>query len=119
MSTRPRIAVIDDTQRVALASADWDTLDDRAETVFFRAPFTDEADAAAQLQSFQVIVPMRERTAFSASLLGQLPNLRLIALTGARAPIQLDVAWASCAGSAVALGRVEMGQFKPQRVIVG
>jgi tRNA pseudouridine55 synthase len=42
-----------------------------------------------------------------------------VLLTGARAPIQLDVAWASCAGSAVALGRVEMGQFKPQRVIVG
>ena len=86
----PRVAVIDDTQRVAVSSADWDVLDDRAQVVFFRAPFADEADAAAQLQSFQVVVPMRERTAFSASLLARLPNLRLIALTGARAPT-LDI----------------------------
>lgn len=42
-----------------------------------------------------------------------------VLLTGARAPIELETAWASCAGSAVALGRVQNGQFKPQRVIVG
>jgi len=33
------------------------------------------------------------------------------------APVALDQAWASCAGLPVALGRVEFGQFKPQRVI--
>lgn len=42
-----------------------------------------------------------------------------VLLTGARAPVALETAWASCAGAAVALGRVEMGQFKPQRVIAG
>jgi tRNA pseudouridine55 synthase len=42
-----------------------------------------------------------------------------VLLVGARAPVTLDAAWASCAGAAVALGRVEMGQFKPQRVIAG
>ena len=30
----------------------------------------------------------------------------------------LDVAWASSAGVPVAIGRVEFGQFKPQRVFV-
>lgn len=42
-----------------------------------------------------------------------------VLLTGARAPVSLDFAWASFGGSAVALGRVEMGQFKPERVILG
>lgn len=40
-----------------------------------------------------------------------------VLLAGARAPVALDQAWASCAGAPVALGRVEFGQFKPQRVI--
>ena len=42
-----------------------------------------------------------------------------VLLTGARAPVSLESAWASCGGRAVALGRVETGQFKPQRVIAG
>jgi tRNA pseudouridine55 synthase len=41
-----------------------------------------------------------------------------VLLGGASAPIALDSAWASSAGIAVALGRVEAGMFKPQRVIV-
>lgn len=42
-----------------------------------------------------------------------------VLLGGARAPVTLDLAWASCAGQPVALGRVEFGQFKPSRVIAG
>lgn len=41
-----------------------------------------------------------------------------VLLGGASAPIALDSAWASSAGNAVALGRVEFGMFKPQRVLV-
>ncbi len=37
-----------------------------------------------------------------------------VLLTGAAAPIALDECWASCAGAAVALGRVEFGQFRPR-----
>lgn len=40
-----------------------------------------------------------------------------VLLTGAGAPIALDECWASHGGAAVALGRVEYGQFKPSRVI--
>lgn len=39
-----------------------------------------------------------------------------VLLTGAGAPIRLDAAWVSLAGEAVAMGRVEFGQFKPERV---
>ena len=41
-----------------------------------------------------------------------------VLLGGAAAPIALDSVWASSAGIAVALGRVEAGMFKPQRVIL-
>jgi tRNA pseudouridine55 synthase len=42
-----------------------------------------------------------------------------VLLTGATAPIRLDSAWASEAGSPVALGYVEAGHFHPQRVLLG
>ncbi len=42
-----------------------------------------------------------------------------VLLRGAGAPLALDEAWASCAGSAVAIGSVRLGQFHPSRVIRG
>ena len=61
--------------------------------------------------------------------LSELPELRLdavqatavrhgnpVLLTGARAPVTLDEAWASHAGQAIATGSVEFGQFRPRRV---
>jgi tRNA pseudouridine55 synthase len=42
-----------------------------------------------------------------------------VLLTGAGAPIELDEAWASCRGEAIAIGYVAQGQFKPTRVILG
>ncbi|MGV3490555.1 MAG: tRNA pseudouridine(55) synthase TruB [Devosia sp.] len=67
-----------------------------------------------------------------ASSLSGLPEIRLtseqvsavrhgnpVLLTGAGAPIALETCWASHGGAAVALGRVEFGQFKPARVIAG
>lgn len=82
----PRIAVLDDTQGVARLCADWRVLEERAEVVVFQEPFADEDDAASSLRGFSILVPMRERTPFPASLLHRLPDLRLIALTGQRAP---------------------------------
>jgi tRNA pseudouridine55 synthase len=41
-----------------------------------------------------------------------------VLLTGANAPLWLETAWASFAGKAVALGRIEAGHFKPDRVIL-
>lgn len=94
---RPRIAILDDSQSVALASADWQRLRERADITVFKQPFADENAAAAALAPFQIVVPMRERTAFTATLVARLPNLRLIALTGARAAT-LDSAACTAAG---------------------
>lgn len=95
-----RLAVLDDTQRIARASADWGVLAGRAEVVFVHEPFADEDEAADRLARFDGVVAMRERTAFPASLLDRLPRLRLIALTGARAP-SLDLAAATRNGVVV------------------
>lgn len=86
MTKIPRIAVLDDSQSVALASADWSALKNRAELVVLREPFASEDAAAHALAEFDILLPMRERTPFPASLLRRLPRLKMIALTGARAP---------------------------------
>ena len=80
-----KIAVLDDWQGVAEASADWAPLRARAEVVIFQEAFADEDDAARQLANFDVLMAMRERTPFPASLVRRLGKLRLFSLTGARA----------------------------------
>jgi phosphoglycerate dehydrogenase-like enzyme len=79
-----RVAVLDDYQRVARAFADWDRLPAGAEPTFFHAPFADRAALVAALAPFEVIVVMRERTAFPAGVIAELPALRLLVTTGMR-----------------------------------
>ena len=80
-----RVAVLDDWQRIAHASADWTKLQARAEVVFFEEPFADEDDAANRLADFDILLAMRERTPFPASLVRRLGKLKLFGLTGQRA----------------------------------
>ncbi len=65
----------------ALASADW-SLGDRVDITVFSDHIRDEAALVERLAPFEVIVAMRERTAFPESLLAQLPNLKLLITTG-------------------------------------
>ncbi|MFI5013695.1 MAG: D-2-hydroxyacid dehydrogenase family protein [Hyphomicrobiales bacterium] len=86
-----KIAVLDDWQKVARASADWSALSARAELAFFDAAFADEEQAARRLAEFDIVMAMRERTAFPASLANRLGKLKMLAMTGARAA-SIDVA---------------------------
>lgn len=79
-----RVAVLDDWQGVARTSADWSALTARAEVVFFEDALPDEDAAAARLKDFDVVMSMRERTPFPASLIARLPKLRMLSVTGAR-----------------------------------
>lgn len=79
-----RVAVLDDWQEIAKQSADWASLQKRAEVVFFEKPFRDEDETAKALADFEVLIPMRERTRFPKAMLDRLPKLRMIALTGGR-----------------------------------
>ena len=86
-----RIAVIDDWQGIAETSADWSWLRDHGDPVFFNRAFASEDEAASQLVDFDIILAMRERTAFPASLVERLPRLRMFSLTGKRgATLDLD-----------------------------
>lgn len=88
-----RIAVLDDYQGVALASAPWDRLPREVDVVTFREHVADPDDVARMLQGFSVVVAMRERTPFPADLLASLPDLRLLVTTGMRnAAIDVDAA---------------------------
>ena len=77
-----KVAVLDDWQGVARQSADWAPLEARAEVVFFSDAFANEDEAAAALADFDIILSMRERTPLPASLIGRLPKLRMLGITG-------------------------------------
>jgi len=92
-----RVGVLDDWQNVARQSADWSALEAVAEVTVFPGAFAGEDDAATELADFDILLLMRERTPFPASLIARLPKLRMIALTGARSP-SLDTAACTKAG---------------------
>jgi phosphoglycerate dehydrogenase-like enzyme len=77
-----RLAILDDYQNVALTMADWDGLRPSLEIQTFRDTLAGEDAAAALLGDFEIVVAMRERTAFRRSLLERLPKLKLLVTTG-------------------------------------
>ncbi len=88
-----RIAVLDDYQDAALAMADWSVLPAEAEVTVFRDHLADPEALVARLIPFQIVCPMRERTAFPRAIIERLPNLRLLATTGSwNAAIDLKAA---------------------------
>jgi phosphoglycerate dehydrogenase-like enzyme len=92
-STPIKIAVLDDYQNVALSMADWSPLDARAEITVFNDHIAERGALLARLRPFDVVCAMRERTPFSRDIIESLPNLKLIASTGAaNASIDLDAA---------------------------
>ena len=88
-----RVAILDDYQQVALASADWSAVRERAEIHVFTTHIGRTEALVNALEPFDVIVAMRERTPFDAERLGGLPRLRLLVTTGmSNASIDLDAA---------------------------
>lgn len=79
-----QVAVLDDYQGVALATADWGSLGRDVRMHAFKEPFADAQDAAARLRDFDIVVAMRERTPFPRALLERLSRLRLLVTTGMR-----------------------------------
>jgi phosphoglycerate dehydrogenase-like enzyme len=77
-----RVVVLDDYQQVALAAGPWDRLGDRCTVETLTEHIADTDALVAALAGAQVVVAMRERTAFDAERLGRLPDLRLLVTTG-------------------------------------
>jgi phosphoglycerate dehydrogenase-like enzyme len=88
-----RAALLDDYQNVVLGVADWQSLRPAVEVVAFQDHLTDEDALAKRLQSFEIVVAMRDRTRISRALLEKLPRLEFIIQTGlSNASIDLDAA---------------------------
>jgi phosphoglycerate dehydrogenase-like enzyme len=92
-----RIAVLDDYQGAVLSLPCWARLTGRATVDAFRDTPASEGELAGRLRPYEIIVPIRERTRFTASLLERLPGLELLALTG-RNSGHVDVAAATSRG---------------------
>ncbi|HEX3873882.1 MAG TPA: D-2-hydroxyacid dehydrogenase family protein [Solirubrobacteraceae bacterium] len=85
-----RVAVLDDYQGRASGFADWDSLGPDVEVTYFGDPI--DADLLARtLADFDVLVLMRERTAFPRRVLDRLPRLALLVTTGMKnASVDID-----------------------------
>lgn len=91
MKARMRVAVLDDYQSVAEVCADWNRLG--CDVTFIHEHLGSASQLSGALEGFEVVVAMRERTAFDASVLTSLPSLRLLVTTGMRnAAIDLEAA---------------------------
>ncbi len=97
---RLRCAVLDDFQNVATEVADWSPLADDVEVVPFSTHFPDEDSLAAALADFDIVVTLRERVPFPASLIARLPRLRLLIASGMRNTV-IDYAAAEAHGVTV------------------
>ncbi|MYS48015.1 D-2-hydroxyacid dehydrogenase family protein [Streptomyces sp. SID5998] len=81
---RLRCAVLDDFQNAATTFADWSPLSDRVEVVTYDEHFTTEDALAAAIADADIVVTLRERVPFPASLLDRLPRLKLLIASGMR-----------------------------------
>jgi phosphoglycerate dehydrogenase-like enzyme len=97
---RYQIAVLDDYQNVALQSADWSMLRDRAEITVFQDHVDDGDGVVTRLLPFDIVCVMRERTPLPRSIIERLPNLRLISSTG---PVNASIDVAAAADHGVAV----------------
>jgi phosphoglycerate dehydrogenase-like enzyme len=92
-----RVAILDDIHGAYDGTEGVRRLRERTELRIFTGPFGEPA----ALQGFEALVANRERTRFTRALLGQLPDLRIIAQTGNH-PYHIDLAAAAERGVIVA-----------------
>lgn len=88
-----RCAILDDYQQVAMTSADWSRILDKVEVKCINRHIDQSEELVEQIADCEIVVIMRERTPFRATLLAQLPRLKLLITTGMRnASIDLTAA---------------------------
>jgi phosphoglycerate dehydrogenase-like enzyme len=89
-----KLALLDDYQGAGISQPYWRRLAARITLEGFRDTLHDDSKLVERLRPFQIVVPIRERTHFSARILQQLPELELLSLTGKNSG-QVDVAVAT------------------------
>ena len=76
-----KIAVLDDYLRRSQVAADWSGVTARCELTVFGRPISPN-DAARVLEPYDIVCTLRERMPLPKTLIEQLPNLKMIAVTG-------------------------------------
>ena len=79
-----KLAILDDYQHVALKMADWSGIAKRCQIDVIDRPLQVPDEAARVLAPYDIVCMLRERTAAPRSLIERLPNLKLLAITGAQ-----------------------------------
>jgi phosphoglycerate dehydrogenase-like enzyme len=97
-----KVSVLDDYQNAFESSPAIAQLRRKAQVEIFTEKFASDEKLLEGLKGTQAIIPIRERTRFSAPLLKSLPDLEIIAQTGNHA-YHIDMAAATDAGIVVTL----------------
>ena len=88
-----KVAILDDYQNVSQQFVDIEKLSGKYEIKIFSEPFIDETDASEQLEDFEALLIMRERTPITKNLIEKLKKLKFIITSGLRnKSIDLDAA---------------------------
>ncbi|MBI2174102.1 MAG: D-2-hydroxyacid dehydrogenase family protein, partial [Candidatus Omnitrophica bacterium] len=97
-----KITILDDSQNVFAGMSAIDRLRERAEVQIYTEQFGSQEALIRALKGSQAIIPIRERTQFSAGLLKALRDLEIIAQTGNQA-YHIDIPAATEAGILVTM----------------
>tara|TARA_X000001036_G_scaffold270712_1_gene251375 strand:- start:316 stop:1269 length:954 start_codon:yes stop_codon:yes gene_type:complete len=79
-----RVAVLDDYQDAFLQIIDVEKYKNKFNFKIFNSPFLNEKEAAVELEGFEALFIMRERTPITKSLIEDLPKLKYIMTSGMR-----------------------------------
>jgi len=79
-----KVAVLDDYQNAFSQIINIEKYKDKFEFKVFDNPFADEKEAIVQLEDFEALFIMRERTPMTKSLIGSLPKLKYLMTSGMR-----------------------------------
>ena len=79
-----KVAVLDDYQNAFQQIVEVEKYKDKFDFKIFKEPFVDEKEAAVELEDFEALFIMRERTPIKKTLIENLPKLKYIMTSGMR-----------------------------------
>ena len=79
-----KVAVLDDYQEAFRQIVDIENYKDKLNFTVFNKPFADENEAIIELEDFEALFIMRERTPMTKSLIENLPKIKYIMTSGMR-----------------------------------
>ena len=79
-----KVAVLDDYQNAFQQIVEIEKHKDKFEFKIFNHPFNNEKEAIVELEDFEALFIMRERTPMTKNLLESLPKLKYIMTSGMR-----------------------------------